>query len=358
MEKKQSGFDIDLGNQCSKNAYNWSKKTFANRAGKAGALQTNVDGTFSALMDFNGARIGMASDGIGTKIELAERTEIYHTLGFDLVAMVADDLIASGIVPTSINNIIDVDVLDYNIIDQLMRGLHDAANMANMAITGGEIAELGSRINGYGSNMHFNWASTAIGILHPALAQPIDGSTVVAGHVVVSLKSRGFRSNGFSAIRRSMNAAFGGEWHKQAYNNNTSWGEVLLTPSLVYCAAIAKLLDEGVALHGIVHVTGGGIADNLQRVLKVNALGAELNNLFSPHSIMNEVQALGNLTNEQAYLYWNMGNGMLLLTDEKNAQQVISILGKLNYQAQIAGVITDSPGISIQQNKLQLTYTF
>ena len=107
-------------------------------------------------MDFNGVKIGMTSDGIGTKIELAERTGIYNTIGFDLVAMVADDLAANGIETVNLSNILDVDFLDADIVDQLMEGLYKAAKFANITVTGGEIAELGSRIGGYGDRMHFN----------------------------------------------------------------------------------------------------------------------------------------------------------------------------------------------------------
>ena len=167
-----AGYSIEEGNAASRNAYNWSKKTFANRAGKPGEPAQDLDGGFSNEIRFGTERLGISSDGIGTKIEVAERLNKYDTLGYDLIAMTADDLIAAGFVPTNLSNIIDVNHLDYDVVDQLMRGLHDAANFAQIAITGGEIAELGNRIGGWpGAKMNFNWCSTAIGILHPSLAQ-------------------------------------------------------------------------------------------------------------------------------------------------------------------------------------------
>ena len=169
-DQKKSGLDIDLGNLCSKDAFGWAKKTFANRNNKAGAAALKVDGVFSNMLQFGNQRIGIASDGIGTKIELAERTGIYHTLGFDLVAMVADDLATAGFEPTNISNIIDVNRLDRNAINALMQGLNEACNYCNMSISGGEIAELGDRIGGFGAGMHFNWCSTAIGILPAQLS--------------------------------------------------------------------------------------------------------------------------------------------------------------------------------------------
>jgi phosphoribosylformylglycinamidine cyclo-ligase len=343
-----SGYDIDLGNHCSQNAYNWAKKTFANRQNMPGAIEMKVDGAFSNMLNFNGTKIGISSDGIGTKIELAERTGIYHTLGYDLVAMTADDLIASGFVPTNLSNIIDADNLDYDIIDALMRGLHDAANFAKVAITGGEIAELGQRIGGYGNKMHFNWCSTAIGILHPNLANPIDGTMLNNGDMVIALQSPGLRSNGFSAARRILQQNFGDNWHQAPYmapNQTTAtqtWGEVLLTPSLIYAPLISTILDQSVAISGIAHITGGGVADNFKRVLRTQKLGATLNNLFEPHDFILQLQQLGNINHEQAYTWWNMGNGMLFTVQPQDADKTLQIIAQYpSYKAQIAGYINN-----------------
>jgi len=284
--QKKSGLDIDLGNLCSKDAFGWAKKTFPNRDNKEGAAALKVDGVFSNMLTFGDQRIGIASDGIGTKIELAERTGIYDTIGFDLVAMVADDLATAGFEPTNISNIIDVNRLDRPTINSLMKGLAEACNYCGMSISGGEIAELGNRIGGYGEGMHFNWCSTAIGVLPKELDTPFDGTAVKAGHKVIALKGDGFRSNGFSLIRRIMQASFGDNWHNEAYSETQTWGEVLLTPSLIFTPVITKMIKTGVKLSGVAHITGGGIIDNFQRVLKANSLGANLDNLFEPLEVM------------------------------------------------------------------------
>jgi len=323
-------------------------------------LETTVDGGFSNMLVFNGARLGISSDGIGTKIELGERSRIYDTLGFDLVAMVVDDLIAGGFIPTNISNILDVDHLDYDTVDALMRGLHDAANFANISVTGGEIAELGNRIAGYGDEgMHFNWCSTAIGILHPSLEKTIDGTAIQAGDIVMSIKSRGFRSNGFSAIRRVMQQNFGDNWHTQAYDDTQTWGQALLTPSLIFAPLLSKLLDEGFLIRGIAHITGGGIADNFRRILKANNLGAKLDNLFLAHPIMEKLQTLGGISDEKAYLWWNMGNGMLFVLPQDSDVTAVSALAQtLGYAVQKAGVVTNERSISLEQGKVNLTVNY
>jgi len=238
-KRNNSGLDIDLGNSCSQIAYGWAKKTFANRKSGSGNPLPSAAGGFSTVIDIGGVHIGISSDGIGTKIELAERMGIYNTLGFDLLAMVADDLAANGIETVNISNILDVDHLDANIVDQLMEGLHKAADFARITITGGESAELGNRIGGYGKGMHFNWGATGIGIL-PNGKEIIDGRSVKAGDLLIALKSRGFRSNGFSLLRRIMENKFGSEWHKADYKSGKTWGEILLTPSLIYTPLIAQ----------------------------------------------------------------------------------------------------------------------
>ena len=357
-DQKKSGLDIDLGNLCSKDAFGWAKKTFANRNNKAGAAALKVDGVFSNMLQFGNQRIGIASDGIGTKIELAERTGIYHTLGFDLVAMVADDLATAGFEPTNISNIIDVNRLDRNAINALMQGLNEACNYCNMSISGGEIAELGDRIGGFGAGMHFNWCSTAIGILPAQLEAPFDGTLIKEGDAIIALKGNGFRSNGFSLIRRIMQASFGDQWHLEAYDNEKTWGEVLLTPSLIFTPLITKMIHSNVKIAGIAHITGGGIIDNFQRVLKATGLGAQLDNLFEPLEVMQRLIALGNVAPEDAYLYWNMGNGMLLVADQSEVSSLLDVAEQMGYEAQVAGKITTDNKITLKTSIASLEGAF
>jgi phosphoribosylformylglycinamidine cyclo-ligase len=351
---QKSGIDINLGNESSRIAFRYATETFGNRSGKKGTVISKADGGFSNLLQFGNERIGIGSDGIGTKAELAERTGIYHTLGFDLTAMVADDLAAAGLEPTNLSNVIDVDFLDKNIIEQLMRGLRDACNFAGITITGGEIAELGNRVGGYGDKMHFNWNATAIGVLPENLPADIDGSQVKAGDLIISLQSRGFRSNGFSAIRRIMQERFGDEWHNRKYDEKTTWGEKLLTPSLIYAPVITKLIRKNLIPNGIAHITGGGIIDNLQRVLKMTGTGAVLDKLFEPHPEMLKIKDMGNVSYIDAYRWWNMGNGMLLAVDKDKADDFADEISSSGYTCKIAGYVTKDKQIVIQTPDVQL----
>jgi phosphoribosylformylglycinamidine cyclo-ligase len=352
---KQSGVDINLGNQSSNIAFRYAMDTFPNRNGKKGAVASKTNGGFSNLLIFGNERIGIGSDGTGTKAELAERTGIYDTLGYDLVAMVADDLAAAGFEPTNLSNVIDVDFLDKNIINQMMKGLRDACNFAGITITGGEIAELGNRIGGYGNGMHFNWSATAIGVLPENLQTDIDGSQIRPDDVVISLKSQGFRSNGFSAIRRILQENFGNDWHSKKYDTQQTWGEKMLTPSLVYAPVINELIRKNLIPKGIAHITGGGIFDNLKRVLQMTQTGALLDNLFEPLPEMLQIQKLGKVSNDDAYLWWNMGNGMLLVVNPADAETIVKEIRRHNYICQVAGQITGNKEISAVFPTFKLT---
>jgi phosphoribosylformylglycinamidine cyclo-ligase len=227
-----------------------------------------------------------------------------------------------------------------------MRGLYEAAKIARITVTGGEIAELGNRIDGYGNRMHFNWCSTATGLI-PEESALIDGSNIRPGQIVVSLASSGFRSNGFSLIRRVMEDAFGPEWHHETYSDQQTWGEVLLTPSRIYAPFVTDLLTARIPLYGIAHITGGGIAENFARVLKSSGFGADLNALFKPHPVMNRIQKRGDVSEKTAYRLWNMGNGMLLVIDEFALKPLTELALKYNYPVQKTGVISPEPRIRL-----------
>ena len=354
--KKQSGLDIDLGNRCSQNAYSWAKKTFEFRKDKKGEPAKGLDGSFANSVFFGSEQIGISSDGIGTKIEIAERMQKYDTLGYDLVAMVADDLVANGFEPANLSNIIDVDFLDYDVIDSLMSGLYNACKKANIAVTGGEIAELGKRVCGYGDKMHFNWTATAIGNLSPYLKAPLSGNDILKGDKIVAIKSRGFRSNGFSLVRKILTEAFGEEWHKEKFSDFQTWGDVLLTPSLIYSPVIGELFKKHLKIKAVVHITGGGIPDNFSRVLKKDKLGADFYNLFPPHKAMLSLAELGKVDIYKLYRIWNMGNGMMLVVPSYEAEKVVEYITKNNFTAQICGEITDSGEITIDTGREELKF--
>jgi phosphoribosylformylglycinamidine cyclo-ligase len=344
---RDSGIDVGLGDRCSNIALEWAKKTFANRLDKVGEPRTDIAGSFSMIIDFGPVRLAMCSDGIGTKIEVAERAGDYSTLGFDLVAMVVDDLAANGVEPTDISNILDVDYLDDRVVEELMQGLHDAAAEAGVAVIGGEIAELGSRISGWGDGMHFNWCATAIGFLPPE-REVVDGSRIREMNSVIAVRSAGLRSNGFSMARKILKENLGEDWHSVEYDDGVNWAGVLLEPALIFAPGLSGLYDVGLEPAGIAHVTGGGIPGNLRRVIGRNGFGAHLSDIHEPQEVFTRLQSLGRMREKDAYTMWNMGNGMLLVVRPEIADEVVKALEFVGYEARIAGEIIRRPVIEME----------
>jgi len=341
MQKAASGLDIKLGDTASRIAFEHAKNTFSTRPDRIGSIGRLPDGAFSNIIHFGDQRIGIASDGVGTKIEIAERTGIFDTIGYDLVAMVADDLVTAGFIPTNLTNVIDVNHIDTAVIDRMMAGLAGACTLAGIAITGGEIAELGSRVGGYGDGIHVNWSATAIGCL-PEGRPLLTGEAIRPGDTVIALQSAGLRSNGFSLVRRIMTTQFGDDWHDQPFDDDQTWGQVLLTPSRIYTPLLNELHRAGISIRGIAHITGGGIRANFARTLRPTGLGALLDDLFEPLPVMQRLQQLGHVSDEDAYTYWNMGNGMLLVVSPDDADRCLQTAAALGYPARTAGRINDT----------------
>jgi len=351
--------DPALGDRCSAIAYGHAQRTFAARAGQPGEVLDQASSFSSLLRLADGQRLAITSDGIGTKVELAERTGRYDTLGWDLIAMVVDDLAASGAVPLALTNILDVDRLDAAVIEQLMTGLERAALEAQIAVAGGEIAELGDRVRGWGAGMHFNWCATAIGHL-PDGQQALDGSALDPGDVLVALASRGFRSNGFSLARQVLSAHHGHDWHTAPCPAGGTWGEALLMPARIYCPLVTRLRAAGIVLHGIAHITGGGIPSKLGRILRrgrhAAGLGAHLTALPPEHRSMVELRRLGDLDLAQAYRQWNMGTGMILVLPPSAVEACLRLVAAAGFVGQVAGTISSEPTIVIEHGGTQLTF--
>ncbi len=340
------------GDASSRIAAEWAERTFEFRRGKTMSPTAGLFGHYAQVLPVGSERIVITADGIGTKIEIAERLGRYDTLGYDLLAMVTDDLAALGAEPCVVSNVLDVSVLDDDIVEALFRGLHDAARLAGVAIVGGEIAELGDKVAGYGNKMHFAWSSTCVGHL-PAGWEPIDGSAIAVGHAILAVREHGFRSNGFSTVRRELERHFGAEWHLAPCTPAAggaslgSWGEMLLTPSMLCAPLVVALRRACIPLSGIAHVTGGGIPSKLGRVLRATGLGATLSHLLSAPEPMRAFVALAQLAPEDAYRTFHMGPAMLFVLPPDGVAAAIAAGAVAGARLELVGHIDVQPGIRI-----------
>lgn len=342
---KDSGVDVELGDKCSKIAYEHARNTFLSRKGLIGEPVMLAEGFFGGAIDMGEFYLTQSEDTVGTKILIAEALNIWDTLAYDLLAMVLDDTVCMGAEVVSLGNTIDTPKVEEFMTEEMTRGLEKACKQQRVIALGGEIAESGKHLN------HPTWGASAVGILEKnKLLNPSD---VEVGDVLIGLKSGVFRCNGISLVRHVLNKAFGENWIKEPYGEDKTWGEIVLTPSIIYHNCVLEMIgrykqEREVDIHGIAHITGGGIPSKLARILKKNEVGVELNNLFDPHPAVKKIQELGDVSDNEAYLTWNMGTGMILALPESEAQKTIDIAAKHNIEAQIVGSVVENKGINIK----------
>jgi len=353
-----SGVNIDLGDDVSKILYNAAKQTWDNRKGKLGEVIVPFD-------DFTGVRaidvsnlpsgtlMNIGFDGVGTKMELAERIGNHKTIAYDLFAMVTDDAVVRGAEPVLVGTILDVNSLgtsDNPFIEevrQLAEGYIGAAKAANVAIVNGEVAELGSRVGGFG-NFNYNWGAGVVWFAKKD--RMFTGKEIKKGDYLVGLKEEGFRSNGLSLVRKIMKNNFGDNWHQISWRGK-SLAELALTPSQIYTAAVVDMFggyggEPKTEVHGVAHITGGGIPGKLGRVLKPSGLGAMIDNPFEPSEFMKYIQTLGNVSDVEAYKTWNMRQGMIIISPKPD--EVMKIAEEYKIPSQKIGKVTEKKGIRIK----------
>ena len=341
---KKAGVDIEAGDSASKRAYKAALSTHVSRKGMFGA-PVKLEGGFTGAIDCGDFYLVQNDDGVGSKIMIAEQMNRYNTLGYDLLAMVSDDAVCVGAEVISMTNTIDIQKVDKKIIGKMMDGLAEACKEQNIAIVGGEIAELPGQIKG------MTWNASALGIVEKH--KFITGMHVRPGDKIIGLQSRGFRSNGFSLIRYILKKENGDNWYRKKFNDAHTWGEAVLTPSRVYHACVLDMIGrykkEEARVHpkAIVHNTGGGLPGNLERILGKVDRGAIVDHPFPAHQSMLALQKLGNVEDAEAYKTWNMGVGMIIVVEESQANEVIAIARKHNIPAQVMGEVTEKPGITI-----------
>lgn len=351
--------NIKVGDDVSKMLYEAAKQTYANRPGAVKELHSSFSGLRAIDPTYKPAECFelLGSDGVGTKVELAERTRDHSSVAHDLFAMVCDDAVVRGAEPIAINTVLDVNKLDENdpLVVEAIHGIAEgyvaAASLAKVVILNGELAELGDRIGGYGT-FNYNWGATLLSYAHPE--RVLAGDKIVPGDMLVGLAEKGFRSNGITDVRRVLGEEFGPLWHEQVVSElgGASLGQLVQRPSIIYSKFISELtggydIDKKplAEITGAAHITGGGIPSKLGRMLKPSGLGAILLSPQTPPPIMKFVQELSGMSDEEAYGKWHMGSGMILSSPKP--VPIIEHAEKWGLEAQIMGRVTQEPAIKI-----------
>ncbi|TLM72994.1 MAG: phosphoribosylformylglycinamidine cyclo-ligase, partial [Actinobacteria bacterium] len=254
------------------------------------------------------------TDGVGTKIELAKLLDRHDTVGIDLVAMCANDILVSGAEPLFFLDYVAVGQLDSERVAAIVDGVAEGCRQAGCALVGGEMAEH----PGVMDPDDYDLSGFCVGVVdRPAM---ITGEAIATGDVILGLSSSGLHSNGFSLVRRVLVEDREDELVLPRVDlGGASLGEALLAPTRIYVKAVLDLLRAGVPVKGMAHITGGGITENLDRCLPDDADAVVARGSWkAPRVIALAVEAAG-LPDEEAYRTFNMGIGLALVLDAKAA---------------------------------------
>lgn len=355
--------NIELGDDASKMLYEASKHTHANRPGLVREAHESFSGFRSIPLgqfkdrDFENLEINLGFDGVGTKVEIAERMDDHSTVAHDLFAMVCDDAVVRGAEPLAIGTILDVRQLDdtehtREALRQLAYGYVAAAGLARVAVVNGEVAELGDRVGGFGT-FNYNWGAAILWMAHKD--RILTGHQVQSGDALVGLAEHGFRSNGITDVRKAMLEKYGDDWQSKIDRSlgDVTLGKLVQAPSIIYSGFMSELTG-GYDIHkqplakvtGVAHITGGGQPSKLGRLLEPSGLGVEVSNPNTPPDIMLKMQEIRGFDDRTAYGKWHMGPGMVLATSEP--EKVLEAADAYGVVAQEIGVVTDNPGIRIR----------
>ncbi len=282
------------------------------------------------------------ADGVGTKLILANKLDKWDTIGIDLVAMNLNDLVVQGAEPLFFLDYIACGRLDKQRLEQIVKGIADACAHCSCALLGGETAEMPDIYSGDDVDL----AGFSVGVAD--LSRVTDAERVEPGDIVIGLESDGVHSNGFSLVRKAIEAAtLDLNESYEDLDPERTLGEVLLTPTRLYARAVARLLRKYKVkrvVSGMAHITGGGLQDNLKRALHADVNAVLSESSWSPHPIFPFLQQRANIEPEEMHRVFNMGIGYCLIVRPTFAASVSRHLARLGERPVTIGKITAGSG--------------
>lgn len=320
---QNAGVDIDREEQGLARLIDIIKPTWPSKG--VGAVKLDI-GHYANVIDIGGGTgVAISSDGVGSKVLVAQMMEKYDTVGVDCVAMNVNDLICVGAKPLSMTDYIAVQKPIPDLLADLAKGLAEGARLAGISISGGEIAQLPEIINGARDDYGFDLAGTAIGLVR--LDRIIVGQDVHEDDIVIGIESSGIHSNGYTLARRILADEI-------AQGINTDLGERLLTPTHIYVREAMQLLEQGVDVKAFAHITSDGLL-NLNRVEA--EMGFVIDNLPPIPSIFKLMQDLGSVSTEEMFEVYNMGIGFCVILPESETKRALEIIRNCGKNASVIG---------------------
>ena len=325
---KDAGVDINLANQIVKEIKPLISKTSI--PGVLGGI-----GGFGGLFSLAGQKykepvLVSGTDGVGTKLKIAFALNKHDTVGIDLVAMSVNDIITCGAKPLFFLDYISIGKLSKKVVINLIKGITKGCKMAGCALLGGETAEM----PGFYPEGEYDLAGFAVGIVEKS--KIIDGRKIKEGDSVIGISSNGLHSNGFSLARKVLLECNKYRIDDKVFSFSGYLGEELLAPTRIYVKPVLHLLEEYKIL-GIAHITGGGLLENIPRILP-EGVSVQINqNSWPKPSIFFLIQKEGKISDEEMYRTFNMGIGMVLIVAPDKTEQIINELKQMNFPSHLIG---------------------
>lgn len=323
MDYRDAGVDIQTGrNLVSKIKKMVAETTRPEVLGNLGGF----NGLFQLPKGYQEPVLVSGADGVGTKLKLAQAMNQHHTVGIDLVAMCVNDVLTCGAEPLFFLDYLATSQLQPVQLEQVVAGIVQGCKQAGCALLGGETAEM----PGFYQPDEYDLAGFCVGIVEKQ--RLLNSANVKVGDAVIGLASQGVHSNGFSLVRKIVAEGAnpnrvqpGWEWHDcPPLLGGTSLGEVLLTPTQIYVKPVLSALRSGLEIHGMAHITGGGLPENGPRCLQADqSLSLNLGQ-WPIQPIFQWLAKAGNVSRADMFDTFNMGIGFVLIVSPAQAQQVLA----------------------------------
>lgn len=332
LSYRDAGVDIDAGAELVERIKPHVKRTM--RPEVIGGL-----GGFGALFEIPLDRykrpvLVSGTDGVGTKLKLALQLNRHDTIGIDLVAMCVNDILVLGAEPLYFLDYYATGKLDNDVASDVIKGIAEGCYQAGAALTGGETAEM----PGMYSEGDYDLAGFCVGIVEKD--QIIDSSKVAAGDILIGIASSGPHSNGYSLIRKVIEVS---QANLEQACGDTTLGDALLAPTRIYVKSIHALLEQ-VDIHAMSHITGGGLLENLPRVMPENTRARIDASSWQMPAVFQWLQQAGNIEANEMYRTFNCGIGMVVVVSAEDADNALETLQKSGETAFRIGEITSSNG--------------
>ena len=346
LSYKQSGVDIDANEQMVQKIWSSVAGTFGPRVieskgGFAGMFRLDYDEKLFKK-NYKNPVLVAGTDGVGSKVQLAAQIKKYDTVGIDLVAMCINDMLVVGAEPLFFLDYIAVNKLEPDMIAELVKGVAAGCKQADCALIGGETAEMPDTY----AKGDFDMAGFAVGVLERD--KIITGQNVRNGDVILGLASSGLHSNGYSLVR---NICFKQQKLKMSDMldelDGSLLGDVLLEPTKIYARSVIKLLHQYKVkqiVHAMAHITGGGLIENVPRVLPKNCNAVIKTQSWPKHKIFSYLQKAGPVEETEMYRVFNMSIGFVLIVAEDFANSIEKKLSKYGEKVYNIGRITTGTG--------------